>query len=68
MLYHGSHWPHFVFGLIISFLASFRFCETQYAHFTTRVFGHSAISLFLVDLQHLYFGRAGILGGELTEI
>ena len=28
-------------------LASFRSCETQYLHFTTRVFGHSAISLFL---------------------
>ena len=28
-------------------LASFRFCETQYLHFTTRVFGHSAISPFL---------------------
>jgi len=25
-------------------LASFRFCETQYLHFTTRVFGHSAIT------------------------
>jgi len=28
-------------------LASIRFCETQCLHFTTRVFGHSAISPFL---------------------
>jgi len=30
-------------------MASFRFCATQYCvlHFTTRVFGHSAISPFL---------------------
>jgi len=28
-------------------LVSFRFCETQYLHFSTRVFGHSVISLFL---------------------
>ena len=31
-------------------LASFRFCETQYLHFATRVFGHSAISPFLGGL------------------
>jgi len=34
-----SHW--------ILLLASFRFCETQYLHFTTCVFGHSAITPFL---------------------
>jgi len=28
-------------------LASFRFVETQYLHFTTRMFGHSAITPFL---------------------
>ena len=28
-------------------LASFRFGETQYLRFTTRVFGHSAITPFL---------------------
>ena len=28
-------------------LVSFRFCTTQYLHFTTRVFGHSVISPFL---------------------
>jgi len=34
-----NHWP--------SLLASYRFYETQYLHFTTRVFGHSAITTFL---------------------
>jgi len=28
-------------------LSSFRFCDTQYLHFTTRVFGHRAITPFL---------------------
>jgi len=31
----------------LNHLASFRFCETQYLHFATRVFGFSAITPFL---------------------
>jgi len=33
-------------------LASFRFCETQCLHFTTFVFGHSAITPFLGGSIH----------------
>ena len=41
-----SHW--------LLLLASFRFCETQYLHFTTRVFGHSAITPFLGGYMYVY--------------
>jgi len=33
-------------------LKPFCFCETEYLHFTTRVFGHSAISPFLGGLHN----------------
>jgi len=36
-------------------LASFRFCETQYLHFTTRVFGHSASTPSLGGITHVFF-------------
>jgi len=38
-------------------LASFRFCETQYLHFTTRAFGHSAIAPFLGGVSLLCYVR-----------
>jgi len=45
-------------GLIIE---TIYFCETEYLHFTTRVFGHSAISPFLSGLEEpiKYFGDFG---------
>jgi len=41
-------------------LASFRFCETQYLHFTTCVFGHSAITPFLGGAVGLTFEESDL--------
>ena len=35
-------------------LDSFGFCDTQYLHFITCVFGHSAIAPFLGGFKYLY--------------
>ena len=45
-------------------LASFRFCETQYLHFTTRVFGQCDFSILGRTVQFINLDRSGESSGS----